>query len=154
MKVLILDAAGKEFVKRVVKLRRLVRHSTARQVVGNQLMESALEAGSRCAETQSFPISAKRSAAIKADEAVKRTLFLLDVMQAEGYYNEYQAAPVRVLGWEILNTLRIYINNVYYAAPAPVQHVYVSGPAYAQPSAYAYGPSDDDGFYDDYSGEV
>jgi hypothetical protein len=156
MKVLILDAAGKEFVRRVVKLQRQIKRNETRQVVSKQILESAIDAGSLCADTQSAPISAKRIHAQRADEAVKRTLFLLDVMQSQGYITDRQAAPVRVLGWEMLNTLRYYINNVTYAAqPAPEQKIIVYNhnvPAPAPAPQTVEQDSDDEGFYEDYIG--
>lgn len=110
MRVLILDAAGKEFVKLIVRLYRSVKHYGVKEMIGKQFMDSAVEAGRLASETeQCVSPELKSLKACKADEAVQKTLFLLDVMVESGYYPPRLAEPISELGAEMSRTLKLYI---------------------------------------------
>lgn len=125
MKVLILDAAGKEFVKRTVKLYKSVKYYGVKEMLGKQLLDSAIDSGRLLEETHKCSGLDKRNAAINARASVRRTLYLTELMIESGYYTRRRVAPVGVMGEALINTLDYYITSYDAAAEmkAPVRVV-------------------------------
>ncbi len=135
MQTLILDAAGCEFVKRVMKLYGSARFSSARGKIADTLFESAVEAGNLTASVVSCNnADERRKVAAKALEAMNKTTFCLKVAEETGVLSPHRTKPVSDFAEEIKAALAPYVRG---------RNVPFDGRGDGQ---------DTDGFNDDYIG--
>ena len=105
-----LDTAGAEYVHAVIKLYRTGKYFCEKEVLAKKFLAHATDAGmyiTRVGESQDA--AGKIAFAGKAMEELKNSLFVLKIMQEEGYYPERLTQPVTSIAERIKTSLAIYL---------------------------------------------
>lgn len=105
-----LDTAGVEYIHAVIKLYRTGKYFCEKEVLAKKFLNHAIDAGMLITQIgESSDAAVKVSLAGKATEELKNSLFVLKIMQEEGYYPERHVQPVTEIAEKIKTTLAIYL---------------------------------------------
>ena len=83
-----INTAGMEFVKTVLTLYRSAKYYREKEVLAKKLLDHSIEAGRLVTELGECIGYEGCAVAQKAMEELKRALFVLNVMQADGIYSK------------------------------------------------------------------
>ena len=112
-----INTAGMEFVKTVLTLYRSAKYYREKEVLAKKLLEHSIEAGRLVTELGECTGYEGCAVAQKAMEELKRALFILSVMQADGIYSKRRTNPVTTFGESLKELLAIYIPDEPQSAP-------------------------------------
>ena len=105
-----LDTAGEQYVRAVIKLYRTGKYFCEKEVLAKRFLNYAIDVGRYVNEVSESPNAAvKVNSAVKAMEELRNSLFILKIMQNEGYYPERLTQPVISIAEQIKTLLAIYL---------------------------------------------